>query len=181
MADVTMIAGAVLALAFPGILVVAAACDVARYLIPNALSIALVGALVPAALVAGLPAESILYHVLAGAAVFGVGFVLFAFKTIGGGDVKLLAAAAVWTGWNVLGSFLIAVAIVGGFIALTLLAVRLVWPGSQRPRGGPLGRLMSPKQGVPYASAIALAGLAVTPRMPLLVPLFAIFGFGKGG
>ncbi|MGH6718925.1 MAG: hypothetical protein ACREER_06365, partial [Alphaproteobacteria bacterium] len=64
--DVTNLSAAVLALAFPGILIAAAVCDLARYVIPNTLSIALVVAFLPTALVAGLSPEAVLYHVLAG-------------------------------------------------------------------------------------------------------------------
>jgi len=179
MVDVTALAGAALALAFPGILIAAAACDLARYLIPNTLSIALVGVFLPAALVAGLSPESMLFHVLAGTAVFAAGFVLFACNAIGGGDVKLLAAAATWTGWSTLAPFLLAVALAGGLVALVLISARLIWSGDGPGRTGPLGRLLSPGQGVPYATAIALAGLVVMPRMALMDPLLTMIGVGN--
>src|SRR5687768_15918285 len=42
-----------------------------------------------------------LLHLAAGAAVFAGGLLLFQFRAMGGGDVKLLAAAALWVGWGV--------------------------------------------------------------------------------
>jgi len=172
--DVTALA-AVLGLAFPGLLVTAAACDLARYLIPNTISIVLAVAFVPAALAAGISLEAVLYHALAGLAVFAAGFVLFSLNVMGGGDVKLMAAAAAWTGWGALGPFLVATALAGGLLALVLVVARRVVPAGRFAPEGALGRLLAPKGGVPYASAIALGGLAVMGRMPLMAPLLDMF------
>ncbi|MGH6718803.1 MAG: prepilin peptidase, partial [Alphaproteobacteria bacterium] len=117
----------------------------------------------------------VLYHVLAGVAAFAAGFVLFTLNAMGGGDVKLMAAAAAWTGWGALGPFLLAAALAGGLVALVLVVARRVLPANRFAPDGALGRLLAPEQGVPYAIAIAAGGLAVMPRMPLLVPLLNIF------
>jgi len=83
-----------------------------------------------------------------------VGFTLsFNRGWMGGGDIKLLAASALWfdlsSGWKML----VAVAIVGGLETLILLGLRkLPWPKSTRDRLLPLRR----GEGIPYGIAIAL-------------------------
>lgn len=178
MAEPALLAQGVIALAFPGILIAAAVSDLVRYLIPNALPIALVGAFLLAAPLADMPAEVVLHHGLAGLAVLAAGFVLFMFDVLGGGDVKLLAAAAVWTGFGALGPFLLAVTLAGGVVALVLLIARRLIPRG-RPGDGALARLMSPRQGVPYGVAIAVAGLAVMPRIAMTAPLMAWLGLAQ--
>lgn len=176
MADAATLAQVLLALAFPGILIAAAVSDLVRYLIPNELSILLIGAFLYAAPLADLPAEAALYHGLAGLAVLAVGFVLFMFDILGGGDVKLLSASAVWTGFDALGPFLLVVTLAGGLVALVLLMARRLIPRERLGRDGALARLMSPKQGVPYGVAIAIAGLVVMPRIAMAAPLMAWLG-----
>jgi len=138
--------------------------DLVRYEIPNALSVALVMGFALVAL--SLPASVIVNHVLAGMAVFGLTSLLFATGVCGGGDVKLLGATALWMGWSNLPDFLLLMALIGAALALSLLIARrlarstvLVTTGS-RPR-----RLFSKNAGVPYGVAIALAGLAMVPRL----------------
>ena len=79
--------------AFAGLLVWAAWSDLRDYIIPNRISIA-IAALYPAHILA---TENI--HILPGAlimaaVVFAVGFAFFALRIAGGGDVKLMTAAA---------------------------------------------------------------------------------------
>ena len=93
---------------FAGLLVYAACTDVASLTIPNWVSIALAGVFPLAALAVGMPLSEIGMHYLFGAAILAIGFFLFAANIFGGGDAKLIAAAAVWTGFQ-------------GFFALLLL------------------------------------------------------------
>ena len=58
----------------------------------------------------------------AAAAVFLAGAVAFRFRLLGGGDVKLLAAGALWLGAAALGPFLLATALAGGVLALGFLS-----------------------------------------------------------
>ena len=81
--------------------------------------------------------------------VFAAGLVLFARGWMGGGDVKLLTAASVWTGVGGLPALLLATALAGGGLALAAIAVRAL-PLADGPRvlerGAPL----------PYGVAIAI-------------------------
>ena len=86
-------------------------------------------------------------------AVLAVGTFLFGRGLMGGGDVKLLAASALWfdlsAGWKLL----VAIALAGGVEALLVIILRrLPWPASQRQRV----LLLRPREGIPYGIAIAL-------------------------
>ena len=83
-------------------------------------------------------------------------------RMLGGGDVKLAAACAIWMGWERLPTFLLATALAGGLVAVTtaILALRrTVALGVDK--GAPLSgvaRVRAAK--VPYSVAIA-AGAVV--------------------
>lgn len=149
-----------LLLIYPTVLVAAAASDIASYLIPNSLSIVLLLAFPAAALLSGMPLATIGLHALAGLVMLGVGFVLFVRNLLGGGDVKLMAAAAVWTGLGQLPAFVVAAALAGGLVALICIAIRFA-----------RHRRIDPKAHIPYGTAIALGGILVFPRLPLVMPL----------
>ncbi|MGH7248073.1 MAG: A24 family peptidase, partial [Pseudomonadota bacterium] len=104
-------------------LVMAGVSDFRTLRIPNWLTGALALAFPIAALVAGQPVDW-LSHVGASVAVFTVAAVLFAFRLMGGGDVKLLAATALWVGLGQLLPFLVLVAFVGGVFALICVMLR---------------------------------------------------------
>jgi len=148
-------------LLFPLGLVYAAIRDVASYEIPNWLSVALVADFVILALALSFDWRVIGLHLGAGLVVLVVGALLFAAGLLGGGDGKLMAAAAVWVGWAQLFRFIMVVAVAGGGLALLVLAIR---------RFGFLGglagwrwfeRLRTPDHGIPYGVAIGIGGLAV--------------------
>src|SRR3546814_20668921 len=84
-------------LAFPGILVAAAACEWRSLTIPNRYSLAAVALFPSYAIAMGGTVDWAVHLGFAGAA-FGLGFVLFALRLCGGGDVKLFAAVALWAG-----------------------------------------------------------------------------------
>ncbi|MCB1354193.1 MAG: prepilin peptidase [Rhodobacteraceae bacterium] len=138
------------------VLMTAAISDIRFRRIPNRLSIVLAAiGIVRIALTwggagaAGGLALDALLDILAGLALFLGGALLFAKGLFGGGDVKLLAATAIWLGRSAVPGMLVATAIAGGAIALVMLA----WIAIARQRGG------SPAHtSVPYGAAIALGG-----------------------
>lgn len=96
------------------------------------------------------------------ALVLGIGTLLFARGWMGGGDVKLLAACALWfdldSGWKML----VAVAVAGGLEALIIMLLRLLpWPESFRPRIAWLQKDEALPYGVAIAAGMAWIGLAV--------------------
>jgi len=162
----------VLTYIFPIALLIAAASDIARFEIPNWVSIVLTIGYFVTALLGGVPFTELALHAGAGAAVFMAGAVLFYFGAFGGGDVKLMAACAVWIGWHDLLSFLLIVGLAGGVVTLMLVVSRLLYrigrknyasasdeAASDEKATSWYARLLSPERGVPYGVAIGLAGL----------------------
>ena len=154
-----------LSLVLPALLVVAALRDLISFTIPNWISLSLVAAFPVVALVAGLPLTDIGVHALVGAAALVVGVGLFALGWVGGGDAKLLGAAALWLGWPGVGPFLVATALAGGVLTGLLLGLRSGFLGAWASQGPPwLARLARPGEPVPYGVAIAVGALAALPE-----------------
>jgi prepilin peptidase CpaA len=81
---------------------------------------------------------------------------------MGGGDVKLLAACALWfnldQGWKML----VAAAIAGGLETLIVMIVRaLPWPSSIRKRLAVLQRGEGIPYGVAIGAGVVLVGLTI--------------------
>jgi len=156
---------AILLLPFPVMLAAAAALDVATYRIPNALSLALAATFAPVALsgaVGGAGAVGV--HLMVGVIALVLGVALFAARWIGGGDAKLIAAAALWLGWPGCAVFLLAMSLAGGLLAAVLLTLRRS-PLARLAQGGPAwaARLARPGGHVPFGVAIALGAAAAAP------------------
>ncbi|MDP6343924.1 MAG: prepilin peptidase [Alphaproteobacteria bacterium] len=157
-----------LTLIFPLVMVLAMISDLRKFEIPDALSLLLVVAFVPVALLAGRGWVEIAWTFGLAALVLLAGIGLFMAGVMGGGDGKLLAAATLWTGREQLAEFLILTALAGGAVALTLLLFRR-WPLADGLRRiEVLRRLHERKKDVPYAVGIGAAGLMVYPNLPLL-------------
>ncbi|SKA36920.1 prepilin peptidase CpaA [Enhydrobacter aerosaccus] len=90
--------------------------------------------------------------------VFLVGTVGFALGAIGGGDVKLLAAASLFAGPAHQIDFLTVTACAGGLLALAALAGARLGPSKSDGPGVTRERL---RQALPYGPAIAMGGLWV--------------------
>lgn len=86
-------------------------------------------------------------------AVLVIGTAMFARGWMGGGDIKLLAASALWfdlsSGWRLL----VSIAVAGAIVALAVIVLRnLPWPDKVRQRV----LLLRPREGIAYGIAIAL-------------------------
>ncbi|MDE3061132.1 MAG: prepilin peptidase [Pseudomonadota bacterium] len=129
--------------------------DGTRYLIPNWL----VGSLLllyPVAVYTGHGHADWKMALLGMAIVFVVGYFVFARKWMGGGDIKLLTACALWAGWYNLLDFLIMVALLGGVFAV------LVWVLRKVLLHLPVKvsfRLLKDGEPIPYGVAIAVGFL----------------------
>ena len=159
---------ALLLLPFPAGLIAAALKDATSFTIPNWISILLVACFLPAALAGHMPMGALGLCLAAGAIALVVGIALFAMGWCGGGDAKLLAAAALWLGWPAVLPFLAFTGLAGGALAGGLMLLRggLLEPYLVR---GPawLGRLLTPKEDLPYGLAIAVGALAAFPSSEL--------------
>jgi len=148
-------------------LVLAGISDFRTLRIPNYLTVALAAAFPLAALAAGQPIDW-LSHLEAGLIVFVAGAALFAFNFMGGGDVKLLAATALWAGLGQVLPLLATVALVGGVFSIVVLLLR--HPLVQTTILTSLRRLpdfMQKKMPIPYGIPIAVAGLLMAPMLPV--------------
>lgn len=162
-----------LLLVFPVAMAFAAATDLLTYKIPNSISIALVAAFLVLAPFSGLGWNGFLLHVATFAAVLALGFSLFTFGLFGGGDAKLLAAAALWIGYESLLPYMTMVAILGGVLAILLIGFRRFPLPEAASRLAWLARLHDPKSGIPYGIALAMAALWVFPSTKLFASLMA--------
>ncbi|WIA58464.1 prepilin peptidase [Sphingobium sp. WTD-1] len=131
-----------------GILLIAAAItDLRARIISNRLNLG-VAALAPLWWIAcGLPLwPGMAVQLLVGLLVFVLFAALFAFGMMGGGDVKLLGALALWFPWQAVLTLLMLMAILGGAVTIvTVIHHRL-----RRKQGQPE---------IPYGVAISIAAL----------------------
>lgn len=153
---------------FAALLLLAAFEDLRRLVIPNALTLAMC-VLWPLDIAAAPSLYGVLGSLGCALAVFLAGAVCFSRGYVGGGDVKLLAAAALWAGPAGTFPLLVVTGVLGGVLALLLL----VPPGAYvleltRAKLGPAdGAVKLPPKSrsaipVPYGIAIAAAALIVT-------------------
>ncbi len=155
------------ALLFSLALLYAGARDLMSYEIPNWISLTLLAVYLVASVFGSLGFVTIGWHLAAGAAVLAVGILLFAAGIFGGGDAKLLAVCAVWLGWANLLKFFVIVALIGGVLALFLIAFRrITLPASWEKRAWIRG-LHAEDGGIPYGVAIGLGGILMVPELPL--------------
>src|SRR5690554_348684 len=162
-----MVESAVL-LIFPFCMVFAAVSDLISMTIANHVSLLLVGAFLLFALVIGMPLAVIAMHVAAGAAVLAIAFALFAIGGMGGGDAKLMAASAVWFGFNtLLLEYLATSALLGGALTLALLAYRRSPLAAFTGNNLLLRHCADARAGIPYGVALGIGGLLSYTQTPL--------------
>jgi prepilin peptidase CpaA len=151
-------------LLFPALMAFAASSDLLTMTISNRLSLALAGGFFLLTLVTGMSLAAIGMHLAAAALVLVFSFGFFSQGWIGGGDAKLVAATALWFGFDYLLDYLIYASLFGGVLTLVLIQFR------QLPLPGPLARqpwilrLHETGAGIPYGIALAAAALTVYPK-----------------
>jgi prepilin peptidase CpaA len=144
-----------LALVFALLLIAAAAEDALRLRISNLTVAIVIVASVAAAIIAG-PQLNLWQNLAVFTALLLVGTPLFAAGRLGGGDVKLLAAAGLWFSIKGAATMLIAVMLAGGVLAIVVLILRAFsWSEAARNRAV----ILRPKGGIPYGVAIAAGAL----------------------
>jgi prepilin peptidase CpaA len=144
----------------------AAVFDVAELRIPNRITVA-IGALYPAHVVASGTFRDVPAAVGVAMAVFIVGALLFRTGTMGGGDVKLMTAIALWAGPHETLSFLVVTALAGGILALLMTtSARFALAQTFDLFGADIARERVLGTHVPYGVAIAVgAFMAVAPSL----------------
>jgi prepilin peptidase CpaA len=131
------------------LLIVAAVIDARTFTISNRLNLT-VAALAPVYWVAAAlaPWPGVAIQIAGGLTVFTILAGAFYAGMMGGGDVKLAAALALWFPPGVTMKFLVLMSLAGGVLTLGLLA----WHRVRRREGRPK---------IPYGVAIAFGGLAI--------------------
>jgi len=138
-----------LLLALAAILIVAAVIDVRTFTISNRLNLT-VALLAPVywLSIALSPWPGIAIQIAGAATVFALLAAAFYAGMMGGGDVKLAAALALWFSPYATLRFLVLMSIAGGVLTLVLV----VWHRAKQREGRPQ---------IPYGVAIAFGGLAI--------------------
>jgi prepilin peptidase CpaA len=159
--------------ALPLLLIVAAMKDATSMTIPNWIPLAAGAAFLVLAPFELAPSD-IGMHLLVAMGALVAGFAMFALHWVGGGDAKLLAAAALWLGLSATPEFLLWTGLAGGGLSLGLLAARraalyLPFAAPYASGDGALARLLAPKGDIPYGLAIAAGGLAAFPSSALFL------------
>ena len=131
--------------------------DVTRFIIPNWLVGSLLLLYPVAVFISPLPVDwqMALVGMLG---TFALGYLIFAIRAMGGGDVKLIIVLSLWVGLENLASFGFNFALLGGGFAILLLLVRKILPYIT-PQKIKLPRILRDRQPVPYGVAIAGAFL----------------------
>jgi prepilin peptidase CpaA len=138
-----------LLLALAAILVVAAIIDVKTFTISNRLNATVaLGAPLYWLSIALAPWPGMAIQLAAGGIVFALLAGAFYAGMMGGGDVKLAAALALWFSPSGTIKFLVLMSLAGGVLTLGILA----WHRARRREGRPE---------IPYGVAIAFGGLAI--------------------
>lgn len=133
------------------LLLVGAGFDLFVFRLPNWLTLATALAATLLIVARGTGLTDLAWHLGFAALVFGIGLVLFRLNMFGGGDVKWLAALAIWIGPNLdFVRFFLMMGIAGGVLAAIVLVIRRLRPGY-----GSEGT----RTNLPYGVAIAVAGL----------------------
>jgi prepilin peptidase CpaA len=153
----------ILLVLLPGSIAFAAAMDLLTLTIPNRIALLMLAAFFPAAFLASLGLPEIAAQLGTGLAVLLLGMALFFCGWCGGGDAKLVAAIALWIGFDQLVTYLLYTAVAGGVLATLLSMLR-----STPLPGVLLGetwavRLHRRDTGIPYGIALAAGALLVYP------------------
>lgn len=154
---------------FPFCMAFAIVSDVVSMTIANRVSIILVVTFALVAPLTGMAWADYGWHFAAAILVLCVTFSLFALGAMGGGDAKLMAATALWTGFSLqLVQYLVQASVLGGALTLLILVYRKS-PLSVFTGGNVLLRhFADEKAGIPYGVALGLAGLMTCPSTPLM-------------
>ena len=157
----------------PVLMILAGAGDVLSRRIPNSLVLLIALCFFPMAWAQGMPPSAFLMHAGVGLAVLLAGFALFSLGFLGGGDAKLLGAAALWFGLAGLPQFLFMTALAGGLLGLAVMAWSMIALQGELEQWGTFRRLSWVRPSVPYGYAIAAGAILSLPGS-WLVPAAAI-------
>ena len=148
---------------FPLLMILGGAGDVMTRRIPNSLVVGTAALFLPAALVTGMPLWIMSLHVATAAVLLVLGFGLFSFGVVGGGDAKMMAAAGLWLGFPCSILFITFSALAGGLLAAAMgLWFLVTMEGGMHSAW--FDKAVAPlKPSVPYGFALAAGAILATP------------------
>lgn len=165
----------IVAAVFVGFMLVAAFYDLFTMTIPNELNGAVALLFILVAFLSGYSALEVAKGISLSALVLVIGFALFAFGWIQGGDAKLAAAVGAWMGFDHVLIWFVYMSLLGGLLTVFLLAIRYVPLPAYLLKYEWIDRLHNPKTGVPYGIAIASAAIIVYPQTEIFERLVRSF------
>lgn len=141
--------------------------DATRFIIPNWL----VGSLLllyPLAVILSPVPVNWQMDLLGMLGAFALGYIIFALRMMGGGDVKLIIVLSLWVGLDKLAMFGFNFAVLGGILSIVILLVRKIIPFVVSKKDK-LPRIFRNKEPVPYGLAISGAFLLMlaTAEIPM--------------
>jgi prepilin peptidase CpaA len=151
-------------LAFAFLMLIAAWTDAAKFTIPNWIPALMIALWLVAAPFLGFGWSEAGLSLAVFAGVLALGMALWAPGWLGGGDVKLIAAGALWFGWPDVISFIVFAAAAGGVLALVLIALRRLAPALPVSAESLGKTALAPGAPAPYAIAIAAGALFLLPQ-----------------
>ena len=154
-------------LTFAFLMLIAAWTDVMKFTIPNWIPAVMIAAWAISAPFLGISWSQAGLSAVVFAVTLGLGMALWAPGWLGGGDVKLIAAGALWFGWPDVMMFILGAAVAGGVLAVALLALRRLVPALPVSPEAIGKTALAQGAPAPYAVAIAAGALFVLPQSAL--------------
>jgi len=136
--------------------------------IPNWLSLALIAGFVVVQPFVFTGWAELGTHLAVGATFFLVGFGMFAFGWLGGGDAKLMAATALWLTWPDAVQYVFWTTLFGAGLAIFLLAGRRYIPVRVLTSEWAYAMFRDEKK-MPYGIALAAGALMAFPKSALFM------------
>jgi prepilin peptidase CpaA len=151
-------------LAFSGAMIWAGMTDVRSFTITNRTNLTIAISFFALSLPMGMQMGEFAGHFYVGLITFSIAILLFFLGIFGGGDAKLMGAAALWLGPAAIQPFVFYTALSGGLLALVLWAGRKVSAKLGLPKQPRWARRLLRKQSaVPYGVALAIGAISATP------------------
>lgn len=148
---------------FPFFMIYAAISDLLTMTISNKVSVLLISGFMIFAYSTGMDFETVLWHWAMFATVLLVGFTLFAFGVVGGGDAKLAAVTGLWLGWDHILEYFTISALLGALLTIMILKFRSQVLPDRLADIEWVARLYRADNGVPYGIALGAGAILVYP------------------
>lgn len=142
---------------FLGLTVYAGIRDIFTYIIPNWVSVTIVAAFGISALWFAMPFSDLWRHFLSAVIIFTFGVILFRYGAMGGGDVKLLTASALWVGLPGSLLLLLLVSVYGGVLTVIVMVLHRL----RRKQSGVPPKANKSEVKVPYGVAVSCGALTL--------------------